>query len=507
MRSKKALKNVVSSLMLQVVSVVCGFIVPRMIIGTYGSAVNGMMTSATQFLSYIYLLESGAGGVIRAALYKPLSAGNILGVSAIVKASERFFRTVAAVFALYALVLACAFPLLVNGDFEWLYTFGMVLIIGASTFVQYYFGLSNQILIHADQKNYVTSTLQIVTVILNAVIAVVMIRSGASVHAVKLASSLIFALRPLTLHFYVRKKYSLPKDVTPDKEAISQRFDGLGHHIAFFLHTNTDVVILTVFAKLSHAATVAEVSVYGVYYAVVSGVQKLTSTLSSGIEATFGDMLAKNETEALKRNFSLYEFVTFTAAAVVFTCTGILIVPFISVYTRSITDINYIRPLFAYMLTLSEAVFCIRIPYNSVTLAAGHYRQTRNGAMAEAGINIALSAALVAPFGLTGVAVGTLAAMSFRTVQYVFYLSKNILHRSVMTFFVRLGVNCLFSVLSIFLSTLIPDFANNYLTWALYAVIILGVCAFVIVPANILFYRDDFRNLLAMAKRVWRVKS
>lgn len=58
MRSRKALKNILSSLFLQFITMICGLILPRAIIGKYGSNVNGLITSITQFLTYITLLES-----------------------------------------------------------------------------------------------------------------------------------------------------------------------------------------------------------------------------------------------------------------------------------------------------------------------------------------------------------------------------------------------------------------------------------------------------------------
>ena len=73
MRSKKALKNIITSLIQQVTVLLCGLIVPRAIIGTFGSNVNGLTSSITQFLSYITLLEAGIGPVIKAALYKPIA--------------------------------------------------------------------------------------------------------------------------------------------------------------------------------------------------------------------------------------------------------------------------------------------------------------------------------------------------------------------------------------------------------------------------------------------------
>lgn len=58
MRSKKAIKNIIASLGQQLVAIICGLILPRAIIGAYGSNVNGLVSSITQFLAYITLLES-----------------------------------------------------------------------------------------------------------------------------------------------------------------------------------------------------------------------------------------------------------------------------------------------------------------------------------------------------------------------------------------------------------------------------------------------------------------
>ena len=40
MRSKKAILNIISSLMLQITILICGFIVPKVIITNFGSNVN-----------------------------------------------------------------------------------------------------------------------------------------------------------------------------------------------------------------------------------------------------------------------------------------------------------------------------------------------------------------------------------------------------------------------------------------------------------------------------------
>jgi O-antigen/teichoic acid export membrane protein len=498
MRSKKALANISVALILQIVAIVCGLILPRLIISTYGSDVNGLINSITQFLGYIVLLEAGVGGVVRAALYKPLASSNINSISGIIKATERFFKIVAYMFIGYLLIIALIFPYLVGDNFDRLFTITLVLIIGISTFFQYYLGISYQILLQADQKSYVTSVVQIITLLLNTALVVILVNLDASIHMVKLGSAVVFVIRPLLLNLYVHRKYKIIKESHPDNNAIKQRWDGLGHHIAFLLHTNTDIALLTIFANIK------EVSVYSIYYLVVSSIKKITATFSSGLEAAFGNMIAKNEREVLDRNFRMFEFSSFTITTVLFTSTALLILPFVSLYTSGITDANYYRPMFAYVLIAAEAIFCVRIPYNAVVLAAGHYKQTRNGAILEALINIVLSLILVNFLGIVGVAIGTLCAMLFRTVQYAVYLSKNILQRSIWIFIRKTMVYVLSSVVTILIVKFIPTYTiDSYIKWVIYGVQVSIIASIVTLLAGTLFYYKDMKEIVLIAKRMF----
>lgn len=494
MRTKKAIYNILTSLMLQLVTIICGFIVPRLIISTYGSDINGMIASITQFLGYIVLLEAGLGGVVRAALYKPLADNKDVEISAILSGTEKFFKKIAYVFALYALVLAAFFPSIIGDEFEWWYSAFLVLITGISIFAQYYFGITYSILLQADQKNYISNIIQIGTITINAALTVILILSEFNIHVVKLLSSFIFMLRPILLYIYVSRKYKITTKCLPNYQAINQRWDGLGHHIAFFLHNNSAIVILTIFTNLK------EVSVYSIYYMIVVGIEKITSIFSSGLEAAFGNIIAKNEKDILLKTFAIYELLSAGITVTLFTTAGLLIIQFVSIYTSGIFDANYIRPEFAIVIFLAEAIYCIRMPYHSVTLAAGHFKQTRNGAFIEAGLNIILSIILVQFWGIIGVAIGTLVAMTFRTIQYGVYLSKNILQRSVMAFVKRQAINIMnVCIILLVYQILFPNIIlQDYLAWAKHAIIVTIISSIITILVNTCFYRQDLNKLVTM---------
>ena len=502
MRGKNAIINLFGSAGTQVVSLLCGFIVPRIIIGTYGSEMNGLMHSIAQFLSYITLLESGVAGVVRAALYKPLAQNDNNKVSGVVMATEGFFKKICLIFVGYTAVLACVFPFIVEGDGNWFSTFAMVLIIALSTISQYYFGITYNVLLQADQKRYVSEMLSAGTVAVNAVLVFVCAGFGASVHVMKLVSSTVFAVKPVFLNLYVKKKYGINRKIAPDKSALNQRWDGMGHHIAYFLHTNTDIFVLTLCSRITKAFSIAEVSVYSVYYSVVYGILSAVNILHLSVEAAFGNMIAKGEKALMKLNFRMYEQMSMMLSTFVFTCTAVLIVPFISVYTHGIEDADYIRPAFGYILTLAEALYCIRKPYNNVTHAAGHYRQTKKGAYLEAAINIGLSIILVVPFGITGVAVATAVAMGIRTLDYVRYLYKNIIEEKLAYFFKLLLVNAGACGVTFLISGLfLPDLMDSYFAFFAYAVAVALICIVSVVAFNFVFFPKNLKSIVSMVSR------
>jgi hypothetical protein len=502
LRTKKAFLNSITSLTLQIVTIVCGFILPRLIIQAFGSSVNGLTASISQFLGLITIVEGGLGGLLRSAFYKPLAFRDHVAISRVYKSSESFFRKIAYFFIIYLLVLAYLYPGIVTKEFDFWFTFLLVLILGISIFVQYFYGITNQILLNADQKLYVSYSLQIIIVILNTILGVILIRLGANIFVVKSLSTLLFIAKPTILNMYVKHNYSIDKNAEKDPGVMKQKWDALGHHIAFFIHSSTDIVLLTMFTNTK------EVSVYAVYLLIVNSVLGFIVSIYGGIEAAFGNLIANNETSNLRDKFDLLEFLAFNLATILFTSTALLIVPFVSIYTKGVTDVNYSRPLFAYIIIAAQAIFCIRLPYSYIVVAAGHFKQTRNGAIVEAILNIGISIGLVFQFGLVGVALGTLVAMLYRTFNYVFYLSKEIINRKVIFFIKRLliaAVTIVVSVVSLWLFSI--PYPVTFISWLFYAFFVTTLISLFAFMIGLATYKKQVFGLFDIGYRMINLKS
>lgn len=498
MRAKKALINIISSFLLQVVTIICGFIIPRLVIETYGSEINGLIVSITQFLSFITLLEAGFGPVIKSILYKPIANKDKLTIEKILRASEKIFRIISYIFICYIIVLSIALPFVVSNEFDKLFTISLIIIISISTFAEYYFGMTYKLYLQADQKKYITSAIQIGTLIFNAFSIFILIKLDASIQIVKLVSSFIFVLRPILQNIYVKKKYNINLKEVKDDYKIKQKWDGLAQHIAYVIHTNTDIAILTV------CTNVVEVSVYSVYLLVVKGVKNLVESVTGGIDATFGEMYAKGEKENLNKNFKTYEGLYLTIASIVFISTLFLIIPFVSVYTNGIKDADYIRPVFAYLMVLAEFICIIRLPYSDLVKISGHFKETRKGAIVEAVSNIAISLTLVWKFGIVGVAIGTLVAMLIRTIDFMYHTSKYILDRSFWYCFKRLIVIAVEVLVIILIINVIPKFSiTGYIEWLVYGIVVFAISFVVITLVNMICYKENVRNVYNSVKNIF----
>ena len=284
MRRKNAIINVIASVSLQLITIICSFIIPKLIITNFGSEVNGLVASITQFLAYITLLESGFGPVVKSILFKPIANKDKSTIADILKTSEKFFRKIAYIFLIYIFVLCIVFPIMVSGQFDTIFTLSLVVIIAISTFAEYYFGMTYKLYIYAEQKNYVLNFIQIGTVILNTIAVISLIHFGTSIQIVKLASCFIFILRPIIQNLYVKKKYKINLMQAKDDYKIEQKWEGLAQHIAYVVHKNTDIVILTICGRL------ADISVYSVYLMVINAVKNVTRSFIGGLDATFGDI-------------------------------------------------------------------------------------------------------------------------------------------------------------------------------------------------------------------------
>lgn len=493
LRSKRLATNTCISVVNQVITIASGFILPRYMLYFFGSEINGLVSSITQFLAFISLMQAGVGAVVQASLYKPLSNNDFNEVSKIYVSAQKFFRMVAVIFAIYTVTIGILYPCFTKTPFTNEYVFVLVLVISINLFAQYYFGLTNLLLLNSDQKAYIPLLLQTISTLLNICMCVAMMNLGYSVLIVKFASNIICLITPIGMMYYVKKNYNINTRIKYESEPIPQKWSGFVQHISAVVVDNTDVVVLTIFSSLSN------VSVYGVYYMIVNSFKTMIISVTAGIQALFGDMIARCEKEKLDKLVDKYEIVFAYIVTVIYSCVMCLIVPFISVYTKGISDAKYNRPMFGMLMAMAFAMYGYRTIYYIIIKAAGHFKETQSSAIIEVIINIFISILCVKKYGIIGVAIGTLLALVYRTVYCAWYLSKNIIYRKMKYFLTNLSLNIIVICVCYFLTSIIEHNIETYAEWLILSI---KVTIIVITVSSFLYIVVYRRYMLEIIKKI-----
>ena len=471
MKKYNLAKNTISASLSQLVTIVCGLVLPRLILQCYGSSVNGLVNSISQFLSAISFLELGVGAVTQTALYGPLANGDIRMQSEVYVSARRFFSKIARILVVYIGILTIAFPFMSSEKCGFTYTATLIVAMGISSFLQYYFGIVNSLFLSADQKSYIQYNLQIITLIINTVCSAILMKCGASIQVVKLSTAVIYCVRPFFLNLYVKKNYHLDINVKVQGEPIKQKWNGIAQHIAAIVFDSTDIIILTVFSTLK------DVSVYSVYYLVVSAIKQLFNTVTSGIQSILGDLYVRDDKNKFKQFFYVVEWAVHTLTVFIMGCTSQLIVPFVLVYTKGVNDANYNQSFFGYNISI-----LLTYIYSAI-------------------MNIVISAVMVKKFGLIGVAVGTSVAMGYQVLWLLSYVYKNIIFTSKKHCVKLIVIDAISSILGIIVCGVINIATIS--SWG--SLIISGVITTIIwgilvVAFNFLFYRE---YMISVCKRIF----
>ena len=492
----KLTTNIIFSLILQIVTILYGIIVPRLIIGKYGSEVNGLIVSITQFLGYIVLLEAGIGPVLKAALYKPIIEKDKLKIEMILKSGQKFFKKIAYIFIIYIIGLVFILPYIIKSNFENTFIISLIFIMAIGKLCEYFFGMLYTLYLQAEQKNYVTSIIRILIYVINIIIIMCIINYNVSIIVIQIILAITFILKPLIQNIYVNKKFNININSDKKEYKLDQKWDALIHHIAHVINWNTDVIVLTIFTSLN------TVSVYSIYTLILTGIKSILTAITSVIESFIGQSIAKENTEKLRNNFRHFEIIYFSMLTIIYSMVYLTIIPFVKVYTNGLNDTNYIKPMFAILMTTAYLIYSIRVGYTTLVFSAGHFKQTSKGAWYEAIINIIFSIALVIKFGIIGVAIGTGLALLYRAIEFLIYANKNILKSNIWE---SIRINIIMTIeiiLIIIISNYLFEFeAITYVSWIIYAVQVGIVSILIVGLINSLAYKTEITNIVNKIKR------
>ena len=427
-RTKSFLQNAFWSLALQLVTIVVGLITPRMIIHTYGSTANGLVSSLTQFVSYFSLVEAGVSAAAIYMLYKPLAASDERRISGILHAAKRFYYKAGWVFLLLIAVLAAVYPLLVDcGDFGHVQVAVLVFALGFSGVVDFFTLAKYRVLLTASQRNWVIQIASIVYKALNCVCIVIMVSMRLPLEIVYLAAILPVLVRSAILTLYTKRHFPNYFENNGDSRIkIEQSWDAFYLQLLGVVQNGAPLLIATFLLQ-----DLRIVSVMSVYLMIANAVQGLGSSVGTGTQATFGSVIAKGEATTLKRAYREFEALSYTLTAVMCATALVTIDPFVSLYSQG-ADYSYVQPMLGLLVIVNVFLYHLKTPQGLLVISAGKYHETRVQTTVQTVVLILGAIVFGLLWGAPGILVGSCLSNLYRDIDLMFFIPRRVVHTRVL---------------------------------------------------------------------------
>lgn len=476
MRINYAVRNALSSILVEIIAAISGIILPRYFISVYGSSINGLVSSIGQFITYMGLVEAGVSAAATVELYKPLAVDDHSRINEIVSAAKAFYMKSGMLFVGLDILLIIGYPFIVQNEIaDVSFVRMMILVLSLNGIVDYFLLGKYRVLLVADQKTYIIAIAQSVGTFVTLFASILLIRLNSSPILVKGVVAAVYLLRTIYIVIYVRSHYAyIDFSISYSPEVFPQRRSALFHQIVGMVCNNTDIVLLTV--MLQNNALI-EVSVYSAYNMVASNLTSLFNSISKGLGSSFGNIIAEEDTETLEKSFSYFELLYFVLLFIVYTCMAVLLFSFISLYSSAFEDSNFYRRWSLVILfTACGIVQNIRVPGSTVQIAAGHFKQTQGAALLEAILNFGVSIAFVRSIGIGGVLLGTLAAYLYRSTYVIIYNAHHFLPKTLKRTVFRIIRNLLmFGVLTTLGVMILVPHIQSWISWLVGAIVFFSV--------------------------------
>ena len=424
MKTRRSVYNICGNLLNQFITIVLGILIPRLVLTNLGSEANGLMNSITQVFAYINLLEAGVGVATVQALYKPLSINDRNGINSILTATKKYYTKIAFIYLFVLLLFAGIYPLLVTSGYSNAQIALIILFTGGNAFFNFNFQGKYRLFLEAEGKLYILTNINTVIYIANSISKSVLLVCGFDLVAIQFGYFIMNFFQLVFIELYMHKKYKwISFKVKPDYKAISQKNSVLIHQFSTVIFSNTDVLLLTFLCDLKVA------SVYSVYQLVIGMINTALHNTVNSIQFAFGQKY-NTDFKQYKRLLNAFEAYYCCLCSALFTVTFLLLIPFIRIYTESVTDIKYVDSLVAVLFIGRELAIFGRVASQSSINVAGHFQKTVYRSLAETVINLVVSIFGVLKFGIYGALFGTIVASLYRTNDIILYSHKYILKDS-----------------------------------------------------------------------------
>ena len=419
-RVKNTVRNLISSIGGQFITIFMHFAVRTVFIQTLGKSYLGISGLFTNILSMLSLAELGIGSAITYKLYEPIATNDKHRIVSLMSFYKTIYRFIGIVVAIIGIALIPFLPKLIN-DYDKLqslnlnvaFLFTLYLFDSVSS---YLFFAYKSALIRADQKEYRINIIEYifsVSVGIGQIVCLVLFENYVIYVLVTIAKTI---LQNMVVARMVDKKYPYINNRVSekvDRDEAKGIFRDCGALLFYKINgvvvKSTDNIVLSAFLGLGYVA------LYSNYYIFYSSITSLLNKIFNSVAHSIGNL---HITRNPQKEYNIFESTMLIAAVIGGTAfVGIAIVAneFISTW---IGNEWVIAQPFALLMGFELYTAAFKYAFSKYRAAYGLFRQGWKRPLFSMTINLVVSITLVKPLGIVGVLIGTLASDWLTFVWY-----------------------------------------------------------------------------------------
>ena len=480
-------KNIIYSLISQIVVLGLALIVPRLIISNYGSDTNGLISTVTQITAYLALLESGIGRATRNELYKYIhnESYDKSSISSVISISKKTYQDTTKIYLLFVLLLSIILPFVIKTELSYLTVFLVILIEGLSNVLSYYYVQYWSDLLVADGKSYINTNIDLLYRIIIYVIKISLAILNVNIIIMEIGFFFAILVKLTIFRKYMRRLYYWI-EYNNTGEKLTDKNSYIIAEIAWTVFSSTDLIILSVFCSTKSA------SVYSVYSLVFLSLNKILDAVYTSTKYMLGQTYHDN-LEQYKTTHDLFNSIFIGTITAMMTVMYYLCIPFVELYTKGINDIEYVDKNLPFAFCMIIILSWSRMVAEHLNGIAGYAKQLGVISVIESFLNLFLSIALVTKYGIYGVLFATVISLPIKIIYCNWLSDKIIMKRKAIRTIVIVGSNILlFSILAL-IKNYIRVSIDSYLTLCIYGIVFTLISIILFLIINSVINKDIYK--------------
>lgn len=490
-RTKSSIYNAVAMITYTGILSLLSLITTNLILKNYGSDFNGVVATAGQIVNLLLIVEGGFSLAINVSLFKPYIDNDISKINSIMTAAKRTFFKIGLLFVSLGLVLSLIYSLIIKSDLNFMVIFLIIFMVILGTAFNLMFITKCQTMFQVSQKEYYYTIAGIITGILSSLSVIALILAKTDMVLIRL-SILIFTIINgiVILTLYKRKFGYINLNSTPDYNSIKGTKDIMIQKLTSVIYVSSPMLFISTIISTKMA------SVYAVYLSIYSIIKMFIASLVQAPINGFGQLLSKLDTKEVYSKYKFYEYIIILTITCLISSALVVIIPFISLYTRSVTDINYVQLSIAIMLATIVFLEVIHLPAGNIINISGRFKVARK---IQTAVCIVLVISLIIGgyfFGIYGILGGTILTNVLLAFLEINYVHKKIFNSNIREFLLKLICNITIIFLMVLCGNIILPEINSYLSFLAIGFITLIINLVIIALFNWIIFRKQFNEVL-----------